>query len=500
MTLTKKVALNALIQTIGKVLYFGFSLAIIMLITRHLGVSGYGNYNTIIAYLGIFAVLADLGLYMIMVRDMSQRPKEQEKIVGNVLGLRIFTAIVALILAALVSIFLNYPLEVKIGILIFSAGIFFILLSQTLLGVFQVYLRVDKATIAEVAGRFLTLILVIWLIKKGAGLLPVITAAAAGFAFNFFLSFIFANQFIKIIPRFQISLWKKTIIKALPLGIVAILATIYYKIDIVLLSLLPLKKVLIFGISHFSNSEAVGIYSAAYRVLEIIVVFPNLFALLIFPIISKSIKSDPKRTQRVFQKSFNFLAIFGIFFTIIGFFLASQITDIVGGREFANSKIVLQILSIAFLPHFVGNLYGIVLTAADKQKVLIMPFFIFTAFNIIGNLILIPYYSFLGAALITVVGQFILCSVNYYLIWKHVKLAPSVKILPNILLAGTVVAGFLMLILRANFFALDNFYLFPIWQKMFLTTGLIMAVSAVYFMLLYLFGGVTKKDLISLRR
>lgn len=501
MSLTRKIAYNTATQVIGKILYLGCSLVIVILITRHLGVAGYGNYNTIIAYLGLFAVLAELGLYMIMVREISQHPKEKEKIVGNVIGLRIFTAIAALILASTVAFFLNYPYEVKLGIIIFSGGIFFMLLNQVLVGVFQVYLRADKAAFAEVVGRALTLILVIWFIRQGAGLLYIITAASLGFALNFFISFLLANQHLKIIPRFQTSLWKKLFKAALPLAIVGILGTIYYKIDMVLLSLLPLTKILIPSISHFSNSESVGIYAAAYRILDIVIVFPILFVGLIYPIISKYIKSNFKKTQQVFQKSFNFLAMAGILFSLIGFFLAPQIIDIIGGREFVHSVIILQILSIAFLPHFAGNLVGIALTAAHKQKFLILPFVFFTIFNIVGNLILIPYYSFLGAAVVTMVGQFIICVIFYYLIWKHTKLIPAFGILPKIILAGAVVAGFLILASKTNFiFWQDAFYDLLIWQKLILTGFLILIISFVYFLLLYLSKGIKKEDLMSLRK
>ena len=501
MSLTRKVAYNTIAQAVGKILYLGCSLVIVILITRHLGVSGYGNYNTIIAYLGLFAVLAELGLYMIMVREISQYPKEKEKIVGNILGLRIFTAIAALILATVVAFFLNYPQEVKTGILIFSGGIFFMLLNQVLVGVFQVYLRADKAALAEVVGRAFTLILVIWFIKQGAGLLYIVGAASLGFALNFFINFLLASQYLKIIPQFQTSLWKKLLKAALPLAIAGILWTIYYKIDTVILSLLPLERVAIESISHFSNSEAVGIYGVAYRFLEIVIAFPILFVGLIYPVISKNIILNRQRTKRVFQKSFNFLTISSLLFMLIGFFLAPQIIDIVGGSQFTQSVLVLRILSISFLPHFWGALTGIVLTAAHKQKFLIIPVLTFTIVNIAANIIFIPYYSFLGSATITTLGQFLLCIIYYYLIRKHTSLVPSFNILPKALLAGVGTAGLLILGQRSSFvFWQSAFYDLPIWQEFLLTSGVILILLIIYFFLLYLFRGIRKEDLLALRR
>jgi len=499
MTLTRKVAYNTAIQAVGKVLYLACSLAIVILITRYLGVAGYGNYNTVIAYLGFFTVLADLGLWMVMVREISQKPGQKEKIVGNVFGLRIITAVTALVLANAVSLFLNYPTEVKIGILIFSIGIFFMLLNQVLLGVFQIWLRADKAAIAEVAGRVLTLILVIWLIRRQADFYDVVAAASAGFLINFFLNFIFANKYLKIIPQFSWPLWKKILRAAIPLAIIGILTTIYYKIDTVLLSLLPLGKVIIPQLSHYSNSEAVGIYGVSYRVLDIVLVLPTLFVGLVYPIISQNISSNFKKTQAAFQRSFDFLVIAGVIFTAVTFFLAPQIIDVIGGSEFGQSIVILQILSIAFLPFFAGNLTGIVMTAAHKQKYLILPYLIFAILNIAANAIFIPYYSFLAAAIVTTCGHFVVCFIPYYLVWRHTKLIPSLKIVPKVLAAGAAIGGLIYLAQKSNLiFNWPSFASFPLGQEIVIVLSLILLSGLLYFLILYLVGGITKGDFVAL--
>jgi O-antigen/teichoic acid export membrane protein len=501
MSLTRKVAYNTFTQAIGKILYLACSLAIVILITRYLGVSGYGNYNTVIAYLGFFTTLADLGLWMIMVREISQNPKDKQKIVGNVIGLRIFTAIIALVLASLIAHFLNYPQLVKTGILIFSVGIFFQLLNQVILGVFQIYLRADKAAISEILGRALTLVLIIWLIKIGAGFLLIITASAAGFTLNFIINIILARKYLKIIPQFEFVLWKQILRAAIPVAIVGILTTIYYKIDTVMLSLLPLTHVIIPSINHLTNPEAVGIYGVAYRVLDIVLVFPALFVGLIYPLISKHISINSEKTQNFFQRSFDFLLIFGTLISTVTFFLAPQIIDVIGGKQFGTSISILRILSIAFLPFFIGNLPGNVLVAAHKQKVLILPFFIFALMNIIANLIFIPYYSFFGAAWITTIGHFIVCIIAYILVWKHTNLIPSLKILPKVIIAGIFAGSLIYLVEKYNL--LINWKLFlniSIFKEMFFVLILILAVSGIYLLILYILKGISKEDFLVLIR
>ena len=228
---------------------------------------------------------------------------------------------------------------------------------------------------------------------------------------------------------------------------------------------------------------------------------PILFVGLVYPLISKHIFSDFKRTQRFFQKSFNFLTISGVLLTVIAFFLASQIINIVGGAEFTYSVIVLQILSLSFLPYFLASLTGIVFAAVHKQKYLILPLIIFAAVNIASNAIFIPRYSFYGSAVVTTIGQILVCLIYFWLIAKHTKLIPNLNIIPKTLVAGIISGGFLFW-LKSNNFLMNwaGFDSYHIWQKLAWMIILSLLIFVIYFAFLYLFNGIKKEDLQGLKQ
>lgn len=58
-------------QIIAKAAIALLSVVTIKMITMHFGQSQYGEYTYIYEYLGIFAIMADMGLYTIAVREMS---------------------------------------------------------------------------------------------------------------------------------------------------------------------------------------------------------------------------------------------------------------------------------------------------------------------------------------------------------------------------------------------------------------------------------------------
>jgi O-antigen/teichoic acid export membrane protein len=88
---TQKIYTNTLAQIGAKLITALIAIMMIKVITSYLDIAGYGLYTKIYNYLSIFAVIADLGLYTITVRELTKYeddPKMVAKISGNVLSLR----------------------------------------------------------------------------------------------------------------------------------------------------------------------------------------------------------------------------------------------------------------------------------------------------------------------------------------------------------------------------------------------------------------------------
>ena len=93
---TKKIYTNTIAQIAGKIITALISILLIKLLTGYLDVAGYGLYSKIYNYLSIFAVIADLGLYTITVRELTRYQDDREmvaKISGNILSLRTLSGI-----------------------------------------------------------------------------------------------------------------------------------------------------------------------------------------------------------------------------------------------------------------------------------------------------------------------------------------------------------------------------------------------------------------------
>ena len=96
----------------------GLGLVSIAVLTRYLGPGDYGRYTLALMYMQLFGVLADVGLFTTVVREISKDPSRTEELVGNTLTLRLLLSIVVIALAAVVSLFLPYDREVRVAIVL----------------------------------------------------------------------------------------------------------------------------------------------------------------------------------------------------------------------------------------------------------------------------------------------------------------------------------------------------------------------------------------------
>src|SRR3989339_429304 len=195
MKLSTKVAYNAIVQIISKIIAIILGLVAIGFIFRYLGTNGFGEYTTIITFLSFFSIVADLGLTLVTVQLISHPGVDQNKILGNLLGLRIVSAILFLGLACLAVLFFPYSSSVKEGVAIISFSFFFIALNQIFVGLFQKNLRLDKVSIAEIASRIVLVIGVIYVVKLDYGLRGILFATVISSFVSFILQFnLFKNR------------------------------------------------------------------------------------------------------------------------------------------------------------------------------------------------------------------------------------------------------------------------------------------------------------------
>ncbi|HBA36256.1 TPA: hypothetical protein DCZ15_00050 [Candidatus Falkowbacteria bacterium] len=473
MSLAKKVAHNTLIQIAGKIVSTILGLFALALITRYLGLNDFGEYTTVMTFLTFFAVIADLGLMVVTMQMISghHNQEEENKIINNLFGFRLVTALICFAFAPLIILLFPYSPAIKLGVIISLATFFFPSLNQVIVGLFQKRLSMDRDVVAEVVSRLVLIVGIFAAKELQAGFNGILIATGASSFANFICHYLLAVKFVAIKPVFNWTIWKKIISKSWPLTITIVFNLIYLRADILILSL-------------FRGADEVGLYGAAYKIIDVLTALPFMFGALILPIITTAwLDNNPAYFKKVLQKSFDFMAIVAIPLVIGAQFLGQPLMSLVAGRDFIAAGGILQILIFAVAAIFLGTMFSYAVIAMDKQKKMI-GFYAFTsATSLIAYLILIPRFSYLGAAAVTIYSEVLIGLFAAYCLFKYSRWLPGIKTFLKVLFSGAVMGGFLYFLAIGRYLGILELIL------------IISAASLIYFSSLYLIGGIKPEDL-----
>ncbi len=429
----RAVGRNTVIQFAGKIVGTVLGFATSILILRYLHPAGNGAYTTAMAYLGFFSVVADLGLYLILIRDLNKPDADADRIVGNLLALRWISAFIILLGGAgLVTLFNFSPAE-KIAVLIGTGSFIAVAATQLLVGIFQSKLAMIYVTGAELVGRLALLSVTWWVVHQHGSLSGIMTAVVAGSLANLALVWWWSRRFVRIRLRFDWSYWTQTLRDTLPISISIVLNLIYFRADTIILRI-------------YQGQYDVGLYGAAYKILEILNTFPIMFVGLLLPMLGLAFAGgDHESFRRIFQKGFDLLVMAVVPLIVGGWLLAEPILVLIGRQEYAPAAPVFRLLLIAVGALYLGSLSGHVVTIINRQRQMVWSYLSVAAIGLAIYLTLIPRFSLYGAAYGTIVTETLTAVVGYLLVLRVMKFRLRVGLLPRILLAGLVMGGFIML-------------------------------------------------------
>lgn len=436
---SRKVAYNTIVQIIARGITTLLSLVAIAFMLRYLGVEGFGQYTLIFAYLALAGVFVDFGFYLLQIREITKHPEQESEIAGNVFGLKLVLAVVVFALAYLGSLIFYDNSVISTGILIgaFSQGAMALALVPT--SIFQARLQMQKVAVINVFARGLYLALILWGVSANIGLLGLILMTAISNIVMWGVNWLWANQLVRISPRWDLKYWAYFVKQALPLGVALVLSTIYFRIDTIMLG-------------SMQGDYAVGIYGAPYKIMEVILSIATIFMASVFPVLTEAFAKNKERAQRIFERAYEVmhLLVWPIIFGILA--VGTPLMVLIAGEDFRPSGAVIKILIFAVGLSFIGGTFNHTLIAAGKQKYLTLPYFIATVFNIVANWFIIPKYSYMGAAATTVATEFLVVIVILIIMRRVLRFAPTVKTPLKALASGGVMFGVLMLMGFENLF------------------------------------------------
>ncbi len=314
----------------------------------------------------------------------------------KLLGLRLMLAGMMLVLSGLVIFVLPLEPTFKVAVLFGLLSIIGVAIFYNSNLLFQSRLRFDLFTLSSAAGSLTALLIIFLLVQNRIGIPYFLIAHTIGWFVVAVISLIFVRRFLKIFPKFEVSYSLGIFKKIWPLSLTVISNVIYFRIDAFILS----------AIKTFSE---VGIYNLAYQIFQALLVVPAYIMNSFYPLMVKDFAEDKKKFRANLIKAcfvMLVIALAGMIVTI--FFAPFVIMLIAGGKEFSGSVIALRILSLGFPAFFVTSVLMWTLVVLKKYKTMLAIYLFGLVFNALANLIFIPLYSYVGAAVVTGASEYLI--------------------------------------------------------------------------------------------
>ncbi len=434
-TIFKNMSWLLISQIIASICGFIWSI----LIARYLGVADYGVLGFAISITSILSILYDLGIGVHIIRHIATDYDSAPKYLGNSIPLKSIFSLIGFIIIFLVLLIINANEITLIISLLFAIQQIFKRFIDLFNGLFQAFEEGKYQGIGNTILNTLLLLFIILSITTDLGLYGITISYILANLIALIYEYYVLNKHV-VKPNFELDrqFCKKITFAALPFAVSAVLYSIYYSIDIVMLT-------------NMVGNYATGIYNATYKLISVLTLFYGVYTAVIFPVMSKFFKNDKSMLLVSFEKSIKYLMLVIIPLAVATVFYSTDVIHLIYGHEYDAASSVLSILIWTVCLLFISGACNTLLNASHKEVTVTKIYAIAAVFNIILNFFMIPYLSYDGAAITTVLSDILIVIIQSYVIYK-LGHRPNKKLYSDLvkIIIGSAILGIALYFLNLN--------------------------------------------------
>ncbi|WP_027713887.1 flippase [Desulfuromonas sp. TF] len=376
-------------QVIRKVV----GLVVGVLVARHFGPELYGEFSYAVAIVMIVSTIARLGLDEIAIRDMAKDPSSRDEILGTSFVMMLAGGFAAFLLA-MIAVFLARPEGqlVQWLVAILAAGC----IVEAFMAIefwFESQMQWKFNVYAKTSAFLLVSCSKIVLIALNA---PLIAFAWAGLAEaalgSLGLYLVYKGRGFSLKAwRFRLNMAQTLLRDCWPLILSALVTTIYLRIDQVM-------------IGSMIGSAELGNYSVAVQLAEVWVFIPMVIYSAVFPAFVEIERDNEALFYAHLQKLYNMMALYAYLVALLVTFFAQEIIHFLFSYAYAEAGSLAAVLVWGLVFTSLGAARNILILAKNWTRVNLISIASGGVLNILMNLVLIPLYGAMGAAVSTLVS------------------------------------------------------------------------------------------------
>jgi O-antigen/teichoic acid export membrane protein len=416
------IAKNFLSLTVAAIVSYVLGFFAVAYLARVLGAEGFGKISFALAISGYFLLLNNLGLDFFGTREIAKEKDKTVYYTNHIISIKFVASIISFLLMIILLLLIPKPTETKNLILLYGLSLF-----PMVLIIEWVFIGLEKMEIvalSRIARQFFYVLFVFLIVRFPQQILfvPLVYTGSILLSSSVLL-FPFIRNYGFPKPQLSLIAWRDILEQSLPLGVSLIIITFYYSIGTVILGFMK-------------DDKTVGWYSAAYRIVLLLIGFAGLLEGSLFPVMSRYYKESLDKLNRLVSISVKTTIFFSVPLAIGGTVVAKDLINLIYGPLYINSVLPFQILIWSVFIVYFQSTYAFCLIACDKQRNYLYAVSAGAVANLFFSFLLIPMYSFVGAAISAVICETVVSALMLFYSTKVVRFNQGKYLVKAIIAAG----------------------------------------------------------------
>lgn len=406
---------------------------LIVAAARVLGTEEYGVFSYALSLAAFFTLFSDIGITPILTREAAKNPDAKKDYISTSFFIKLVLLASTIILTIFVAPFFTKIEAARPLLYVMAFLLTFDGLQNFAFAITRAENRMElEAWLSVVTNVYIVALSLIALLTFPTSMTLSLTyTAGSGLGF-LTIYYLLRKEFRGVFTNFKKKLVKKILVAGWPFALSGLLGGIMINTDTIMLG-------------WFRSASEVGLYSAAQRPIQLLILMPGILATSLFPTMARLVhEQHTHKIKEVTEKVISTVMLVAIPILLGGIALAGPFINLLFGKEYISGASSFAILLGTVLFSFPGIILNNLLFAYDRQKVFIASTGLGALGNFALNYILIPPFGIVGASIATLVTQIV---VNSYLLHearKHQEFSIFShlgKIIPAALLMAVVAFG-----------------------------------------------------------
>lgn len=414
---------------------------ITILLARHFGVKDFGSFFYLVASVELFSFFADFGISTIFIREAIKSRKDDISVFfSETLVTQTLLGLGAFLLIYLYKIFFIHASNN--GVIFFLAvSVIINVQTKVVNALFRAYERMEYEAIIIFIERTITIIGIIIVLGNNGDATGIAFCMAIGAVFSFIIGLAISyRNFIKFnFKAIRINSLITLIFLSAPLALSIFFSVLKDRAIIVILQ-------------WTSGDQAVGLFTAAFRLISPILMIPMIIGNTFLPVFSRLSVENENKLKEIYQLLLKYLLSFSFLALLIITVSASLIIKIVYGEKFSDSSLILQILSAIILAQFGYHIISNLLIAKKQMRAILFGWLLSGLASVVLGYFLSLKLGATGMAISYIITEVLLFTTIYVELKRTLCGANVIKLFLNYLISG---AGFILtylILVKINYF------------------------------------------------